>query len=209
MQLVACSRCNRHIRVTADRCPFCGAAAEARLVARLVAHGGRLSRAAIFAGTAACYTSSPQPVQGPPPPPPPNDADVQPPPPPPPPDAQSTGFAQPPPDGSMAGTSQVGRIEGRVNSGVYNMQVYLNGQQTRRQTQTDPGGGFKFENLPPGRYTVELPGNGNPRRPPPRQTVEVTANGVAHVLLEYEPYVPDNGPCCKPYGAPPARRRVV
>ena len=43
--------------------------------------------------------------------------------------------------------------------------------------------------------TVELGPNANERR-------DLS-------LVGPQPYTPDTGPCCKPYGAPPARRRIV
>jgi hypothetical protein len=193
--------------VSAPRCPFCGASADTGLVSRLLDHGGKLSRAAVFAGAAACYTSSP-PVQNPPPPPPPPDGDVQQQPPP---DGTSTGFADPPP-GDPA--TQLGQIEGWVSNaggpqGMAGIPVYLSGQGVNQQATTDQAGRFQFTKLAPGSYTVHLMGNGNPRQAPPQQRVDVQPNATARVNLALYPSVPDRGPCCKPYGAPPARRRVV
>jgi len=49
--LAPCSACGRHVRVTEDACPFCGAALAASLrgSAAPVAPSVRLSRAALFA----------------------------------------------------------------------------------------------------------------------------------------------------------------
>ncbi|HUS30591.1 MAG TPA: carboxypeptidase-like regulatory domain-containing protein [Kofleriaceae bacterium] len=205
MQLVACTKCNRHIRITATHCPFCSAP-HTRIARSLLDAGGRLSRAAVFAGAAACYTSSPQQVQGPPPPPPPDDTVQQAPPP------DDSTFSQPPPGDRQP--YSLGRIEGTVSArgpglNIGGIRVFVHGQNLNQDTTTDEGGRFRFEKLPPGTYTIELEGNGNPRSAPPRQVVTVIADGAATVTLVYSPYVPDRGPCCKPYGAPPARRRVV
>src|SRR5947208_3276962 len=107
MQLVACARCKRHIRVSAARCPFCDGAREAHLISRLVDTGGRLSRAAVFAGAAACYTSPPKP-QGPPPPPPDHTTDTTP--------TGAGSFAQPPP--GDPGTAMHGSIFGVARDGA-------------------------------------------------------------------------------------------
>ena len=215
MELVACARCNRHVRVSAARCPFCSAARQPTGIGRLVDLGGRLSRAAVFAGAAACYTNPPA-TQNPPPPPPPPDGDVQQQQPPPPGD----GFAKPP-DGDATTTTTTtttttapatGTISGVVRSGdtnapLPNVRVNLGGQTT----VTGSDGRYEFKNVPPGQYEVELQGNGNPRQPPPSVWVEVKAGATAQADIATYPQirVRDRGPCCKPYGAPPARRRVV
>src|SRR5688500_11520192 len=106
MELLPCARCRRHIDSRASECPFC-TAPSTRVVRSLMQAGGRLSRAAIFAGTAACWTSS-QPVQeGPPAPPPPPPADAQEPPPP---TGSGTSFSQPPP--GDPDTAVYGQVEG-------------------------------------------------------------------------------------------------
>jgi hypothetical protein len=55
--LAPCPSCRRHVRIDERACPFC-AAALPELAPRTIARGGRLSRAAVFAGasllTAAC-----------------------------------------------------------------------------------------------------------------------------------------------------------
>jgi hypothetical protein len=108
-----------------------------------------------------------------------------------------------------------GQVEGTVTSGpgsaAGGIRVFLNGNRVHEQTTTDANGKFRFRKLVPGIYTVSLQGTGHPRQPPPQQRVEVTANNTVNATLVYVPYVhvPDQGPCCKPYGAPPARRRVV
>lgn len=77
-----------------------------------------------------------------------------------------------------------------------------------RESWTDDRGEYVFVDLEPGTYTVAYV----PRHPRDSGTeVQVTlAEGAGQRAdLEIEAPRPDLGPCCKPYGAPPARRRVV
>jgi hypothetical protein len=73
---------------------------------------------------------------------------------------------------------------------------------------SNAAGEYEFKNLPPGEYTIEYQGDDD-RSPPQGIRVklgdDVGALADVHVLLP----APDRGPCCKPYGAPPARRRIV
>lgn len=209
MDLSPCAGCRRHVDTRAARCPFC-ATPITRVVKRLVDAGGRLSRAAVFAGAAACYTNAPpaQQINTPPPPPPPDNTqtvETQ---------QQDQHFAQPP-DGTAPSTD-TGSIDGAVvdaysNQPIANAAVWLqNVDGKQEQARTDANGHFKFDNLAPGNYVVSTPNaGGNPRQAPPRRAVTVTAHQSTQVTLNVTPYVPDRGPCCKPYGAPPARRRVV
>lgn len=48
--LEPCPSCRRHVRLSESACPFCGAAIEASAPRSLA--GGRLTRAAVFAGAA-------------------------------------------------------------------------------------------------------------------------------------------------------------
>jgi hypothetical protein len=178
----------------------------------LIDAGGRLSRAAVFAGAAACYTN-PAPAQHvttPPPPPPPGegaDAAV----------VQDQHFAQPP-DGATTNAAAAGSIDGVVvelTSGqpIASTTVALQDQDgNSKQVQTDAKGHFIFNALAAGNYVLSTnqPG-GNPRVSPTRQAVTIAGPGTINVTLNVQTAPPnlDRGPCCKPYGAPPARRRVV
>lgn len=173
--------------------------------------GGRLSRAAVFAGAAACYTN-PAPAQHitTPPPPPPDDTTVvqtQ---------EQQQQFAQPPIDAGTTTTVAAlnGAIEGTVFEGAKRPAsgtwLTLRGEHGGElRVQADANGHYRFADLPAGNYEIEMPWNGNPHARPPARPVQVTAGQTAQADLQvYTPPI-DRGPCCKPYGAPPARRRVV
>jgi hypothetical protein len=87
----------------------------------------------------------------------------------------------------------------------------LEGNTTTLSATTDADGKFVFANLAPGSYQVRLvDGKGNAYQGLMPQTVAVTAGQAVQVVMQVpRPYVPVREPCCKPYGAPPARRRVV
>ena len=223
MTLVPCVGCRRHVALGASTCPFCGEALPTDLaVPQPRRAAGRLSRAAVFAGAtlAGCYTSASTPQ-----PPPPDDHHehevvVQPPPPP----VDAGPFSQPPPDASTTVQQPVAsnELRGRVTVAPdghplvrHEVRLFAQGQQART-THTDRSGEYVFQGLPAGTYNLvvdQLPPN-NPRqspRPPIRRQVHVAdgASARADVTVHAPPPVIDRGPCCKPYGAPPARRRVV
>jgi hypothetical protein len=158
----------------------------------------------VFAGAAACYTNANTPQQ-----------QTTPPPPPPPPDGEQ--FAQPPPGDPDEVADQAaptaGSIEGSITEGgqpLVGTMVELRGDDgSRAQTRTDASGTYVFPKLRPGNYVVTTMIAHNPRSGPAQRGVTVQAGVVARADFQAQPYVPDRGPCCKPYGAPPARRRVV
>lgn len=182
----------------------------------------------MFAGAtlAGCYTSTPDPQS----PPPPDDhrhgheVAVEAPPPPPPPPVDAGGFAQPPPDASTATQQPVasGSLFGRVTVGPNGrphargiVRLFAQGQKTRT-TYTNADGEFVFEGVPEGVYelVVDQPRPNHPRQSPPPpvfKKVQIAAGVRAEVDVAVQPPTVriDRGPCCKPYGAPPARRRVV
>lgn len=168
---------------------------------RLIDAGGRLSRAAVFAGAAACYTN-PSPAQ-----------QITTPPPPPDNTTQEQQFAQPPDDAATATATANGAIEGTLFDAGHLPQngtwLTLRGPAGEQRVQTDANGHYRFADLPPGNYTIEMPWNGNPRAERSARFVQVTAARTARVDLTLSSPPVDRGPCCKPYGAPPARRRVV
>lgn len=160
----------------------------------------KLTRAAVFAGAAACATTSAS----------------KPPPPPPPP--VEYPFALPPaPTEGKASLSGVVRENGHRAA---NMRVYVRNLDTNAHQEmvTNDKGEYHFADLEPGMWeVVPVPGyrGGRPQDGPVMQTgitAELAANANERRDLDVIPppaYTPDTGPCCKPYGAPPARRRVV
>jgi len=197
--LSPCTQCRRHVRSSERTCPFCGSAitAPARSPSSLA---GRFSRAAVFAGLASCYTTPPpQQIQQPPPPPPDERRGEEPPP--------DQRYAKPP-------AKDTGAIGGTVRN--YNGQpmahfpLSLAGSSGSQAARADANGVFRFDDLPPGRYQVAYNVSYHPRQGPGLVDVVVKAGEVSRVDIELPPPPPpDRGPCCKPYGAPPARRRVV
>jgi hypothetical protein len=145
----------------------------------------------VFAGVAGCYTNPPP--QQPPPPPPPDNPD-------------NSQFAQPP-------TAGTGSIHGTVadNGGaVARVGVQLDGAGVpSRRTTTDERGQYTFTNLPPGNYTITVDYHANPRSGPPRRAASVSDGGTAQIDFTIVPQPYDNSNIPKPYGAPPARHRVV
>ena len=187
MTLSPCPQCRRHVAITESTCPFCAAPLAASAAPETIY--GRWSRAAVFAGLAGCYTSNPPPQN----------------PPPPPPDQQQT-FAQPP--------ASSGVITGVVTDGSaprpgVAIRVEGGGLQQPIETRTDGNGRYQVGNLAPGTYRVTFGQANHPRQRPPQRTVQV-ADGSVQVDVTIAPqpvYDPSNVP--KPYGAPPARRRIV
>lgn len=187
MTLSPCPQCRRHVEVAESTCPFC--AAPLTESSRPVTLYGRWSRAAVFAGLAGCYTSNPPPPQNPPPPPP---------------DQQQT-FAQPP--------TSSGVITGVVTNGnvpASGMRIFVEGGNLQQpiMTTTDPNGRYQVGNLAPGSYRVTFGQSNHPRQRPPQRTVNVADGSVqVDMAIATPPYDQSNVP--KPYGAPPARRRIV
>jgi hypothetical protein len=201
-----CPACSRHVRETS--CPFCGAAVPP--AARSI-FAGPATRAAVFSALAGCWTgNAPEPQQ---------------------PDEQATEHPAdhpvehkqtahhehhtPPP---QPGT---GTIEGKVtdtNSGgpAAYAQVTLLDSTGRpiASTQTQGDGRYRFVSLPPGSYHVRvMPRPMNPRvgGTMVEVLVAVSTDQVAtadvQVAVPVYRYNPNQTPM--PYGAPPARRRLV
>jgi len=182
MTLQPCPQCSRHIRANETVCPFCAATISPAAPAPTIY--GRWSRAAVFAGLAGCYTSNPPPQN------------------PPPPDQQQ--FAQPP--------ATAGAISGVVTDGstpLANVPIFVDGQGVQISRTTDANGRYEIGPLRPGGYRVTFGYSNHPRRPAPFRQVEVRDASVRidMVIAPQAPYDPSMD--AKPYGAPPARRRVV
>lgn len=183
MNLRPCTRCRRHVVAADPTCPFCGAAVDRTSLSRRAL--GRISRAAVFASAVGCAKTAPPPAQ---------------------PSPTEPRFAVPPANESAS-------VRGVVTAGgvpVNGMRVTLEplGASVRRSTRTDANGAYAFDDVPVGRYRVAPVTN--ERRPPPSADLDLTANARLEQNFQLPAAAPvDHHHEAKPYGAPPARRRVV
>ncbi len=191
MLLRLCPECRRHVTALEHACPFCGTRLSAA-PARPPTSAARLGRAAVFAGATAlagtaCWTDAKTPRTTP-------IEDKKP---------VETKLAAPPP-GTIRGVIRNG-ANGAPLPGV-SVTIEMDGGP--RYATSNQQGIYEFTGLPPGSYEVEWH-SGNPRESP--QLTEVTLGQDAGAIADINVYFPepDTGPCCKPYGAPPARRRIV
>lgn len=178
-----CVGCRRHVKAGTSGCPFCGATVCTTSKARLL---GRVSRAAVFASaTSACWTGN-----GP---------------------ATDTTTVS----NKVEASATSGIITGRVVDATNNrkmagvvVEIYpVTGGDPKRVT-TDSSGRYRVADLPAGDYQVIFRGpQQNPRMAPYPNNVKVAAGQTVTLDNAYQPYDPSNIPM--PYGAPPARRRVV
>lgn len=184
MTLQPCASCRRHIASDARCCPFCGDAVIALAVASPRRTVGRLSRAAVFAGLAGCWTGSQSAVE--PPPPPPGDTPTIP--------------------------TQRSSFEGTVTELGSNVPLRYATVELRDATgvltsvNTDEEGRYRFTDIPPGEYHVVVRYSTGSESGTAQQAVTVRDEPD-----EYNIAVPVNrpAPMPMPYGAPPARRRIV
>lgn len=168
--------------------------------------GGRLSRAAAFAALAGCYTAKPAPPYAPPPPPPPHEQQQQQ-------QQQITQeqqqFAKPPAAGASAiqGTLRDSQSAAPLANWPVTLQAPSEPAVEVRRTQTDAKGHYAFVDLPAGTYEVIFGYDNHPRRRAPRQHVTLADHEAKTV--DQQIYIPPPSNVPMPYGAPPARRRVV
>jgi hypothetical protein len=161
----------------------------------VVASPGRLGRAAVFAGATlagtACWTDAPAPRTTP--------VDTR----------HHDDWAAKHDDlapGTIRGTLRNG-ASGQPLPG-YPVTVRSRDGQTVQDAVTDQYGAFVFTGLMPGEYTVMHQPN-NPHHSVSQIQVTLSVDAGQRVDLPVYVPPPDRGPCCKPYGAPPARRRIV
>lgn len=191
MGLRPCGQCRRHVRASEVSCPFCRAEL-APAPPRAAGVGGRLGRAAVFAGAtvagSACWSQAqPQP----------RDHTVE----------RDTVDVKPGP--LAAGTIRGFVRDGATGRVLPSFEVTLMGPDgSIAYAISDRYGEYVFANLPPGEYIVQYPAP-HPRQSPLEMPVTLGTDKGQHADLTVYLPEPDRGPCCKPYGAPPARRRVV
>lgn len=146
---------------------------------------GRVARAAVFAGavTAASCASAPEP--------------------------RYEAMTSP-----ASATGETGEVRGRItrhNGDAAHTTVSLLGDNLRAKNpqggslnaSTDGSGYYRFDDIAPGEYTVQVPGS--------KHRVQVVVRAAQAVVLDIaldKPATPERH-MAKPYGAPPARHRLV
>jgi Carboxypeptidase regulatory-like domain len=198
--LVPCSQCHRHVRVTEDGCPFCRAPRSSALV-------GAIMGLAVGCGTPAPRTQMVRelPIQAP-------DAGA----PDAPPDAAPVvvdAAVDAPPAPPAQGK---GKISGRVFSKVgantvyydVGLQLISSDRTVIRYAGTNSAqqGAYELQDLPPGTYKLHISDNTQDADAEldvvvgRDQSVKLDID-LARIAMRLRP--------AKPYGAPPARRRLV
>lgn len=106
-------------------------------------------------------------------------------------------------------------LDGRPLTGV---KIFATNEgEARLETTTGAHGEYAFVDIEPGQWLIEVDYEMPRYRPQdysPPATEQVMLAADANERRDVQlssppPPAPDRGPCCKPYGAPPARRRVV
>jgi hypothetical protein len=197
--LVPCVTCRRHVDAVVEHCPFCDAPVTAS--PRTPGPLGKLTRAAIFAGAAACGSTTPASQSTPAAPPAvPHDAATAP-------AADAATAARPMPDRQHLGTLR-GRIT-RAGQPLGNTPLRAIRLETPgfvRDSSTDADGAYSFDDLPIGTYRLEILvasiRDG-------WRDIGVPEGVVTTLDIDASVIVHERVPEAKPYGAPPARRRVV
>ena len=197
-----CPGCRRHVGDEVA-CPFCGIALPAAPAARALA-AGRFSRAAVFAGAtlvgsgAGCWTNSSE--------------------------RETTTTVEHHDEGSAVEQHHVkdivqpvakgGRLEGTLtDTGSGNPVPYIQIQLVPvaggkpLTVSTDQNGHYQFDDVTPGDYKLLWDITGNPRRSP-RVMMTKIAEG-AQIKLDLTVSYPPAHMQPMPYGAPPARKRIV
>ncbi len=185
--MTPCPSCRRHVRE--NTCPFCGAAVTP--VARPIVAVGRLTRSAVFAGASlasGCWVDKAPPPTTP-----------------------------TPPVHHHTSSTSVGTVRGVVTDATTGQPVNqawiqitpnpynAEDHDRNKDATTDANGRYSVE-LPPGDYRVAVQ-SADRARPRPEHLVTLQAGDSLNV--DFQIGVPPTPPMPMPYGAPPARRRVV
>lgn len=183
MVLQPCGECGRHVDVNAIICPFCKAACSPREPRAFRA--GRLARAAVFAGAslAAC----------------------------------DQGGGKQAEHSEVKAPTSAPRVHGVVTdqkgAPLVGVQVTLQSHMTPKTYSliTDHRGRYSFDEIEAGSYlagftyssyTADRQVNGN-------DTKQLVVQDTSDILLDIRLTTQDMAQQGMPYGAPPARRRVV
>ena len=186
--MTPCPRCRRHVREST--CPFCGAAIMP-VASRPIIAVGRLTRSAVFAGASlasGCWVDKA-----------------------PPPTTPTTPVKQTPSNASRgtvrgvvidAATGRpVNQAWIQITPNPYNAEDH----DRNKDATTDVDGRYTVE-LPPGDYRVAVQ---SADRAQPRPEHLVTVQAGDSLSVDFQIALPPTPPMPMPYGAPPARRRVV
>lgn len=190
MALTPCPECRRHVAADDLRCPFCEVGDAGGVPRAIKMISGRWSRAAVFAGSAlvapACGPATTAPTE----------------------------VKSPPLPEERAAVTGSGRISGKVTGdrtgAPITGAIHFFDAANKPYTATPDGNGDYVLEVPPGTYTTHVPSRSHRRGPPMPPTVITTlvkAGETATVNLTFPEYDPNRAKM--PYGAPPARRRVV
>lgn len=87
----------------------------------------------------------------------------------------------------------------------------VDGSGPVQSQRADATGAFRFDNVPPGRYQLVAQWPARPNAPAPSRVIDVVSGTpvVVDITLPVATAPVDPHPIAAPYGAPPARRRVV
>lgn len=184
MTLHPCPRCHRHIDAREPTCPFCGVPNEAR-ASRSTQLLGRASRAAVFAGLTACWTGPSTPPQTP----------IEP-------VKEQTARSEVP----MVRGVVMNDISGLPLVGIEIELVDYSGNKVA-STRTNGKGEYQFATVAPGEYFLRARYGDQMHGGIAQLDIRVVANEPERhdITISYG----DNSHMAKPYGAPPARRRLV
>jgi hypothetical protein len=188
--MTPCTSCRRHVALEETACPFCGAAVTAS-APRPIRAVGKLTRSAVFAGASlasGCWVDKAPPPTTPQPP-------VH--------HTQSTASV-----GSIRGVvtdratgRPVDQVWIQITPNPYNAEDH----DRNKDSTTDANGRYSID-LPPGDYRVAVQ-SADRREARPEHLVTLQAGDSLSV--DFQIPVAPTPPMPMPYGAPPARRRIV